>query len=115
MVNPIQPHLANASLSRRERSPRFPVDLNAYVEANGKEMPAHLQDISSTGAALFGDVPDMSNEQFLDLHVEGYQRLQGRVVREFAGGYALQFDDENAPTISDAELEKFRKLAEVRG
>jgi len=115
MVNPINIQLGNAPLTRRERSPRHPINLNGYVEAEGNAFPALLQDISNTGAALLGDIPDLSNEQFLDLHVEGYQRLQGRVVRQFAGGYALQFDEENEPVISDEELARFRKLAEVRG
>ncbi len=110
MVGTIQNAPMNSSLTQRNRSRRFAVDLEASVEANGIEAPVRIQDISESGAAVLGDAPDMTNEQFLDLHIEGYNRLQGRVVRQFVGGYALQFDGDSGPTISAEELAEFREM-----
>lgn len=115
MVGPVYNSPPRPSLTQRDRSPRFSVDLEASVEVAGTEAPAQIQDISATGVALVGEPPEMSNEQFLDLHVEGYDRLQGRIVREFAGGYAMQFDGDTGPSISEEELEAFRRHAASGG
>ena len=116
MVDAIRGTSANPAFTRRkERSQRFAVDMDAVVEADGREHSAHIQDISRTGAAIAGKAPKMTNQQFLDLHIEGYDRMQGRVVREFDGGYALQFEEDNGPAITEEELARFRKLASVNG
>lgn len=115
MVGPIQGSPTHSSLTQRNRSRRFSVDLEASVAVDGTEAPARIQDISESGVALVGEAPKLSNEQFLDLHVEGYDRLQGRVVRKFQGGYAVQFDGETGPTISEQELAEFRKHAAING
>lgn len=115
MVGPIQNSPTHSSLTQRNRGQRFAVDINAKIEADGLETPVRVQDISETGAALLGDAPELTNEQFMDLHIEGYDRLQGRVVRKFSGGYAMQFDGETGPKISEEELSEFRKNASVNG
>ena len=115
MVGPIQNSPTHSSLTQRNRSRRFSVDLEASVEVAGVEAPVRIQDISESGVALVGEAPKMSNEQFLDLHIEGYDRFQGRVVRKFAGGYAMQFDGETGPKISEQELADFRKNAAISG
>lgn len=112
MVGSIRSSSTDSALTQRNRSRRFPVDLEASIEIEGVESPARIQDISESGVALVGDAPKLSNEQFLDLHIEGYSRLQGRVVREFAGGYAMQFDSNSRLKISEQELTEFRQRAE---
>jgi len=115
MVGPIQNTPTHSPMTQRNRSKRFAVDFDATVEADGQQAAVHVQDISESGAALLGDSPELTNEQFMDLHIEGYSRLQGRVVRKFAGGYAMQFDGETGPKISEEELAAFRKNASKHG
>jgi len=82
------------------------------VSRSGEEQQAVVQDISISGAAIAVDESIYSNDQFVDLHMEGHDRLTGRVVREFTGGYALSFEQNpgsNAKMME--EVEKFRKLA----
>ena len=47
-------------------------------------------DISEGGAAIYTDEDFYTNEQFVELHTEGYETLFGRVAREFSGGFALE-------------------------
>ncbi len=83
MIGPVQ---GNA-----RRDPRFAVNLKARAVAEGHEYDAVLTDISISGAAL--EANDLyANNTFVELHVEGHDRLEGRVVREFSGGYALEFE-----------------------
>ncbi|MBT3660217.1 MAG: hypothetical protein HOA30_09910 [Rhodospirillaceae bacterium] len=59
-----------------------------------------LQDISESGAAVgitgAGAAALFTNEAFVELQVEGHEAYGGRVVRQFAGGYALEFDHTEA-------------------
>ncbi len=115
MVGPIQTSTPNMSMTERQRSKRFSVDIEASVESEGQTAPVLVRDISESGAAILGDAPELTNEQFLDLHIEGYNRLHGRVVREFSGGYAMQFSSEDGPAISEEELAEFRRKAAIKG
>ena len=115
MVGRIHNPPVRLGLTQRERSQRHSVDLEASVAFGEDEESVRVQDVSATGAALLGDAPELTNEQFLDLHIEGFDRLQGKVVRRFTGGYALQFDGETGPAISEEELAEFRKRASISG
>ncbi|NQV99112.1 MAG: PilZ domain-containing protein [Rhodospirillales bacterium] len=115
MVGPIQNPPARPALTQRNRGQRFSLDLAASVAYDEAETAVRIQDISESGVALLGEPPALTNEQFLDLHIEGHKRLQGRVVRQFAGGYAMQFDGDTGPAISEQELADFRKKAASGG
>ena len=92
MVEPIGTSApVQAYTGQRKRSQRHAVNLNASIEGEGIEQSVHIQDISNTGVAIVGEMPVMSNDQFLDIHIEGYKRMQGHVARKFEGGYALEF------------------------
>ena len=49
-----------------------------------------MVDISEGGAAIYTDEAFYTNEQFVELHTEGYETLFGRLAREFSGGFALE-------------------------
>lgn len=91
----------------RRRSPRLEVNLGAVVESEGVETPSQIKDVSSSGAAIFGSPPKLSNEMFVILHLEGMQSKEAKVVREFDGGYAVQFNG-TANAIPDEQLSRFR-------
>ena len=76
----------------RKRSPRLEVELDATIESDGIEQPAQIRDLSASGAAIFGSPPKLSNDMFVELHMEGQRSLKANIVREFQGGYAVQFD-----------------------
>lgn len=113
MVGPVSVLNPLSSSSNRKRSPRYAVDLEARVEADGNEEQVVLHDISESGAAIMGDWTKMTNQQFLEIHVAGYGRLQGEVVRQFDGGYAIEFDDSDGAGVSEQELAKFRRRKSV--
>jgi hypothetical protein len=91
----------------QRRSPRLEVNLGAIVESDGVETPSQIKDVSTSGAAIFGSPPKLSNEMFVTLHVEGMNSMDAKVVREFEGGYAIQFDGP-ANAIPDEHLSSFR-------
>jgi len=95
----------------RKRSPRLEVELDATIESDGIEHPAQIRDLSTTGAAIFGSPPKLSNDMFIELHLEGQRSLKANVVREFQGGYAVQFDGtKNA--VSAEQLSAFQNAAQ---
>lgn len=55
----------------------------------------------------------MSNDQFLNINIEGYKRMHGHVVRQFEGGYALKFKENAKHVITDEELNTLRKMAKI--
>jgi len=94
----------------RRRDPRLEVELDATIESDGIEQPAQIRDLSTTGAAIFGSPPKLSNDMFVELHMEGQRSLKANIVREFQGGYAVQFDGaKNA--ISAKQLSAFQNAA----
>ena len=94
------------------RHERLKVDVPARTVGKPGEQRVIVQDISESGAAIAVDEPIYSNDQFVELHIEGHEGRSGRVVREFAGGYALKFEDnQNDDKKMAEEIEKFRQLA----
>ena len=96
----------------RRRSSRLEVELDATIESDGIERPAQIRDLSATGAAIFGSPPKLSNDMFVELHLEGQKSLKANVVRKFQGGYAIQFDGpKNA--VSAEQLSAFQNAAQA--
>ena len=96
----------------RRRHERLTVRKKARTVGPEGERFAIVEDISLSGAAITSDTTVYENDQFVELHMEGHERMSGRVVRQLPGGYAVAFDD-NAETEKKMaeEIEKFRKLA----
>ena len=113
MIGPIttRPHAPiKPTAPVRKRSPRVEIELDATIESGGLEQSAHIRDLSTTGAAIFGSPPKLSNDMFVELHMEGQRSLKANVVREFQGGYAVQFEGKNN-TISAGQLSAFQNAA----
>ena len=70
---------------------------------------ATMVDISEGGAAIYTDEAFYTNEQFVELHTEGYESLRDRVAREFSGGFALEGGGEVERQRARQEVEKFKE------
>ena len=68
-----------------------------------------MVDISKGGAAVYTDEDLYTNEQFVELHTEGYESLRVRVAREFSGGFALECGVEVERQRAREEVEKFKE------
>jgi len=98
--------------SNKRQFPRYVLDVPAEVTGDAGRQDAVLHDISEGGAAVHASQPLFSNDQFVELHMEGQSALRGRVVREFKGGYALEFEERSAEDEKRREqVETFRKMA----
>jgi hypothetical protein len=94
----------------QRRYERFEVRLPTRVQDEHGSYEATLLDVSEGGAAVHFDQPRYSNDQFVELHTAGYEILHGRVVRQFQGGMALEFDDEEERKRAREEIAKFRAV-----
>lgn len=63
--------------------------------------------------AIVGEAPVLSNDQFLNINIEGCKRMHGHVARQFEGGYALKFKENAKHVITDEELNTLRKMAKI--
>ncbi len=104
--NPVRPTSAV-----RRQNPRLDVNLNAIIESDGTEHHAEIRDVSTTGAAILGSPPKLSNDMFVALHIEGMNSLDAKVVREFQGGYAVHFTDPKH-AINEQQMSKFRSATQ---
>ena len=83
-------------VTNNRRFERFDVNLKARAVGREGEFDATVTDISEGGAAIAAPPALFTNDSFVDLHVTGYDHYKGRVVREFSGGYALEFEHTEA-------------------
>lgn len=63
--------------------------------------------------AIVGEAPVMSNDQFLNINIEGDKRMHGHVARQFEGGYVLKFKENAKHVITDEELNTLRRMAKI--
>jgi hypothetical protein len=92
------------------RYERTEMQLPTQVQDPNGTYSATLVDMSEGGAAIHTDQPRYTNDQFIELHTEGFENLHGRVVREFAGGFALEFEDDEERRHAREEIEKFKAI-----
>ncbi len=72
------------------------------------EQEVTVKDISGGGAGLIVD-GSFENDDFVELHMEGYGKIPARVNREFLEGIGVEFElDEPEKNDMDEELKKFR-------
>lgn len=80
---------AHRSDTDRRRRPRHAIVLLArYVLSDGREYPCQTKDLSACGAALYAPVRGRMDEETV-LHLPGLDRVLGRIVRPFPGGFAM--------------------------
>ena len=96
------------------RYERLDMHLPTQVQDRDGTYGATLVDLSEGGAAVLTDQPRYTNDQFIELHTEGFENLKGRVVRKFTGGFALEFDDEDERRRAREEIERFKAVVGKR-
>ena len=63
------------------------------------------------GAAIELKGPEITNDMFVALHLEGSEQIDSRVVRNFDGGFALKFESDKAKQKHiREEVEKFKDI-----
>ena len=109
MIGPISRTPIHPVRPVKGRSKRYEVEADATVESRSETRATKLHDISETGASLLGSPPVLTNDLFVELHLEGQRSLKAEIVREFEGGYAVKFDQSNTGgMLSAQELQDFR-------
>ncbi len=98
--------------TEHRRHPRLTVEekLRAVLtRPDGTEIEAAVRDVSAGGAALIVG-SNFHNETFVDLHMEGFGKVNARVARQFREGIGVEFKlNEKERAEIKEELIKFRK------
>ena len=94
---------------RRHRRMEVPEHVTAtIIGEDGVERDVTVKDLSAGGAWLIVD-GSFENDDFVELHVEGYGKIPARVAREFVEGIGVEFElDEPEKNDMEEELKKFR-------
>ncbi|MGE0701950.1 MAG: PilZ domain-containing protein [Hyphomicrobiaceae bacterium] len=84
--------ISSRIVADRRRYRRVPLTLlGRFMRENKQEYPCKLIDISVGGAALMSPVTVEDNEGIV-VYLDQLGGLEGKVVRQFAGGFALQLN-----------------------
>ncbi len=94
---------------RRYQRTEMPEHLKAtIIGEDGVEQDVRVMNISAGGAGLIVD-GSFENDDFVDLHMEGYGKIPARVKREFVEGIGVEFElGEPEKNDMEEELKKFR-------
>lgn len=97
---------------RRYQRTEVPEHLKAtIIGEDGVEHDVTVKDLSGGGAGLIVD-GSFENDDFVELHMEGYGKIPARVRREFIKGIGVEFElDGPGKEDMDEELKKFRLAA----
>ena len=80
---------------------------SAEMEADdGIPVKAVIRDISASGVALNMATP-YDNGTFVQVHIEGFGRMSGNVIRSYEGGVAVVFENRQ----DEKKVSKFNGLA----
>jgi len=103
------------TISQNRKHERFDVRKKVSAVVEGTQHEALVVDISEGGAAVQLTGPEITNDMFVALHLEGNEQIDGRVVRNFEGGFALKFEsDEEKQADIREEVEKFKNIVGKR-
>jgi hypothetical protein len=83
------------------RAPRKEAHQPTTIHYGDSSFDAELRDISDTGAAIEFDFSSSTQPNFnighpVELDMADNERKTGRVVRHYAGGFAMAFDDKKS-------------------
>ncbi|MCH7937494.1 MAG: PilZ domain-containing protein [Proteobacteria bacterium] len=94
---------------RRYQRMEMPEHVKATITGeDGVEHEVTVKDISAGGAGLIVDGA-FENDDFVELHMEGYGKIPARVKREFLEGIGVEFElGEPEKDDMEDELKKFR-------
>jgi hypothetical protein len=96
MIGPVStspkfPIKATSPVKRRSNSKE--IEFDGTLESEGMGHAVHVRDFSSSGATVYGSKPKLSNDMFVELHIEGQESRKATVVSEVLGGYVIRFKD----------------------
>ena len=93
---------------RKYQRAEISTPFRAAIAESDTELKGRTRDVSAGGAALVSGL-NLPYDIFVELHMEGVGGVSARVVRSFAGGFAVAFeiDDEERAAL-EAAIEKFR-------
>ena len=94
---------------RRYQRTEVPEHVKAtIIGEDGVEHDVTIKDLSGGGAGLIVD-GSFENDDFVELHMEGYGKIPARVKREFVEGIGVEFElGEPEKNDMEEELKKFR-------
>ncbi len=95
---------------RRHERVQLPEGVRATIKGeDGEEKEVTVKDLSDGGAGLIVDGA-FENDSFVELHLEGMGRIQGKVARSFVLGIGVKFDlsERKGNEEMEEELKKFR-------
>ena len=94
---------------RRYQRMKVPEHVTAtIIGKDGVEQDVTVKDLSGGGAGLIVD-GSFENDDFVELHMEGYGKIPARVRREFIEGIGVEFElSEPEKNDMEEELKKFR-------
>lgn len=95
MIGPVStspkfPIKATSRVRRRAKSEE--VELDGTLESEGTGHAVQVRNFSASGATVYGSKPKLSNDMFVELHIEGQESRKAKVVSEVLGGYVIKFD-----------------------
>lgn len=83
-------------------------------DEKGREREVGVTDISAGGAGLVVD-GQFANSEFIELHMDGFGKVPGKVKRQFAEGIGVEFDiSEKEREAMKDELLAFRKTVAAK-
>lgn len=95
---------------RRHERVDLPDDFRATIkDEDGEEKEVTVMDLSDGGAGLIVEGA-FENDSFVELHMEGMGKIQGKVARSFAKGIGVKFEisEGEGDKEMEEELRKFR-------
>lgn len=99
------------TISQNRKHERFDVRKKVSAVIEGVQHEALVVDISDGSAAIELTGPEITNDMFVALYLEGSEKINGRVVRNFEGGFALEFETDKAEQAHiREEVAKFKDI-----
>ncbi|MHA1597104.1 MAG: PilZ domain-containing protein [Alphaproteobacteria bacterium] len=75
----------------KRRHSRHALDEKVLVDFDGTTVEANAENISNGGVSIKSDA-HVHNDAFVQLHMDSVGDVEGRVVRSYDGGFAVEFD-----------------------
>ncbi|MBT3237769.1 MAG: PilZ domain-containing protein [Rhodospirillaceae bacterium] len=83
--------MSNKNDTDKRLHSRYAMDEKVLVDFGKETVEGTSEDISNGGISIKSETP-IPNETFVELHMDSVGDVEGRVVRNFDGGFAVEFD-----------------------
>lgn len=91
MTDKIPRSPASGAYVDKRRHRRHGLQKNVRLEVDGEVVVGETYDISLSGVSVLSDT-HLSNDAFVQMHIDTVGEMTGHVVRETDGGFAVEFD-----------------------